>query len=45
MTTIVVRELKIMQLMMGSKSYMTTSRVVTQTLKRINEILMKVGKT
>jgi hypothetical protein len=31
--------------MMGSKSYKTTSRVITQTQKRIDEMFMKVGKT
>lgn len=44
MATIVVKELGIMQLMMGSKSYKTTLGVVTQPLKRIDEMFMKVGK-
>jgi len=31
--------------MMGSKSYKTTLGVVTQELKRIDEMFTKVGKT
>ncbi len=43
MATIVVKELGIMHLVTRSKTYKTTSRVITQALGRIDEVLVKVG--
>jgi predicted aspartyl protease len=39
----IVRELGMMHLVIGSKTYKTTSRVVTQALGRIDEVHVKVG--
>ncbi len=43
MATIVVKELGIMHLVTRSKTYKTASRVITQALGRIDEVLVKVG--
>ncbi len=43
MATIVIRELGIMHLVTGFKTYKTASRVVTQALGRIDEVPVKVG--
>ncbi len=43
MVTAVVRELGIMHLVTGSKTYKTASGVVTKALGRIDEVPMKVG--
>jgi predicted aspartyl protease len=43
MAVVVVRELGMMHLVIGSETYKTTSRVITQALGRINEIPVKVG--
>jgi hypothetical protein len=40
----VVQELRIMHLVIDTKFYKTTLGVVTQTLGRITEMLVKVGK-
>jgi hypothetical protein len=39
----VVRELGIKHLVVGSETYKTASRVVTQAMGRINEVPIKVG--
>ncbi len=43
MAAVVVRELGMMHLVTGSKTYKTASGVVTQTLGRIDEVPVKVG--
>jgi hypothetical protein len=43
MAAAVVRELGMMHLVTGSKTYKTASGVVTQALGKIDEILVKVG--
>ncbi len=43
MVVVVVRELGIMHMVIGFKTYKTTSKVVTQALGRINEVPVKVG--
>jgi len=43
MVAAVVRELGLMHLVSGSKTYKTTSGVVTQAFGRIDEVLIKVG--
>jgi len=43
MATAVVRELGMMHLVTGTKTYKTASRVITQALERIDEIPIKVG--
>ncbi len=43
MAVIVVRELGIMHLVIESETYKITSRVVTQALGRIDDVLVKVG--
>ncbi len=43
MAAAVVRELGIMHLVAGSKTYKTRSGVVTQALGRIDEVPVKVG--
>jgi len=43
MVAIVVRELGIMHLVTGSKTYKTASGLVTQALGRIDEVPVKVG--
>jgi hypothetical protein len=43
MATIVVKELGIMHLVTRSKTYKTTSGVVTQAMGKINEVHVKVG--
>jgi predicted aspartyl protease len=43
MVAVVVRKLGIMHLVTKSETYKTMSRVVTQAMGRINEILVKVG--
>jgi hypothetical protein len=43
MVAVVVRELGIMHLVTGSETYKITSRVVTQALNRIDEVLVNVG--
>jgi predicted aspartyl protease len=43
MAAVVVRELGMMHLVTGSKTYKTASGVVTQALGKIDEILVKVG--
>ncbi len=43
MAIAVVRKLNIMHLVTKSKSYKTGSRVVTQAMGRIDEVLVKVG--
>jgi hypothetical protein len=40
----VFRELGIMHLVVGSKSYKTTSRVATHAMGRINDLPIHVGK-
>lgn len=40
----IVRELGIMHLLMGSKSYKTTLGVVMQALGRIEGLLVQIGK-
>ncbi len=40
----VVRELGIMHLVAGHETYKTTSSIITQTLRRIIEFPMKVGR-
>jgi len=42
MSTIVVRELRIMHLVTSTESYKIVSKVVTQALGKINEIVVKV---
>jgi len=42
MAAVVVRELGMMHLVTGSETYKTASRVITQALGRIDEILVKV---
>jgi hypothetical protein len=44
MVAIVVRELDIMHLVLGHKTYKTTSRTITQALRRIIDILVTTGK-
>jgi hypothetical protein len=41
----VIKELNIIHLVVGHKTYKTTSRIVTQALGRITELPMKVGGT
>jgi hypothetical protein len=43
MAVVVVKELGMMHLVIGSETYKTTSRVITQALGRIDEIPVKVG--
>jgi hypothetical protein len=43
MAAVVVRELGLMHLVSGSKTYKTASGVVTQALSRIDEVPVKVG--
>jgi hypothetical protein len=43
MAAAVVRELGMMQLIAGSETYKTTSRIVTEALGRIDEVPIKVG--
>ncbi len=43
MAIAVVRKLNIMHLVTKSKSYKTRSRVITQAMGRIDEVLVKVG--
>jgi hypothetical protein len=43
MLTTIVRELGIMHIVFGLKSYKTALGVVTQVLHRINELLVQVG--
>jgi len=43
MVAAIVKELGIMHLVTGSETYKITSRVVTQTLGRIDEVPVKVG--
>jgi hypothetical protein len=43
MATAIVKELGMMHLVTGTETYKTTSRVITQALGRIDEILVKVG--
>jgi len=43
MAVAVVRELGLMHLVSGSKTYKTTSGAITQALGRIDEMLIKVG--
>jgi hypothetical protein len=43
MSTTVVHEFGMMHLVSGFESYETTSRVVTQTLSRIFELLFRIG--
>jgi len=43
MVAVVVRELGIMHLVTGSKTYKTASGLVTQALGRIDEVPVKVG--
>jgi len=43
MAAAVVRELGMMHLVTGTKTYKTASRVITQALERIDEIPIKVG--
>jgi hypothetical protein len=43
MAAVVVRELRMMHLVIGSETYKTASGVITQALSRINEVLVKVG--
>ncbi len=40
----VVRKLGIMHLVIKSKSYETTSQVVTQAMERLSDLLVRVGK-
>lgn len=44
MSTNVVCELGIMHLVIGMESYKTASRIITQVLGRINEIMVRVGE-
>jgi hypothetical protein len=43
MDDVVVRELSIMHLVAGSKTYKTASKVITQAMGRIDEVPIKVG--
>ncbi len=43
MAAVVVREMELMHLVIGSKSYKTASGVVTQAFGRINEVVVSVG--
>jgi len=44
MTAAVVRELGMMHLIFESETYKIASRVVTQALGRIDEVLVKAGR-
>jgi hypothetical protein len=44
MAASVVKELKIMHLVLGHEIYKTTSSMITQALGRIIDILVTVGK-
>ncbi len=43
MVVVVIKDLGIMHLVTRSKTYKIMSRVVTQTMGRINEVVVKVG--